>query len=691
MALAQHAGLREGIPNYTSGAGLLGNSSGGSQQVVGGKRTGSPTWRPPSVPTVDNPAARQGVSAGNSLLGYLQQYSSLDLSKVVDTSPGGRSQNKSYGIPVQVNTGRGFATQYKDVTAYVGQLQGYARSLATRDLQGRALHGSEGLVESSPDSRLFNQNVHPDSLINNPWSDSGANTALQSKSAQFALDNPDYFQVGEDPNNRGNYDRGKLDTNNIAGATDEWVNSMVKWDPKYGYIAPDYLFKRSRPDFLNKYGPYLVLAIAGGAIAAGAMAGGGAAAASGAGAGAGAGGTGTAAGAAAGSSAAAGGTFSGIGAGSTTGSLGLTSAGVTSGALGTTAAGGIGGGALGTGISTGGAAAAGFGIPAAGYAGAGVTAAGGYVTPGGATAASAPAAAGGAPSSGASQGLFSQPAAPVSTGVPSSTGAGTGAGPAGGGIGWQDALGSVGSALGGGGGSGGWLQTLLGAGLSYYQARQMADALEVQDKSTDFSRTSGGHTSFDPSIRALQDKSLAETDKAISGTMGYGTTFRARSDENKDQYDKLYAELTSNQNPYIQARVNPLKEQIASSRGLIQRNQGLRGISGSSFGNDELTNFDFGASRQLGDAGSTATREALGARSTTLGSLGALNQNRLSGETQLTNTINTLNSNRHGIANDRLRMETAGLGLSAQSEAAGRLSEQQKQEMYSRLLAGLLN
>ena len=171
--------------------------------------------------------------------------------------------------------------------------------------------------------------------------------------------------------------------------------------------------------------------------------------------------------------------------------------------------------------------------------------------------------------------------------------------------------------------------------------------------------------------------------------MGYGTTFRARSDENKAQYDDLYRELTSNQNPFIQARVDPLKEQIAGSRGQIQRNQGLRGVSGSSFGNDELINFDFGAQRQLGNASALATNDALGARGNTLGSLSSLNQNRLSGETQLTNSLNTLNTNRTGIANDRLRQETAGLGLSAQSEAASRLSEQQKQEMYARLIAGL--
>jgi hypothetical protein len=218
----------------------------------------------------------------------------------------------------------------------------------------------------------------------------------------------------------------------------------------------------------------------------------------------------------------------------------------------------------------------------------------------------------------------------------------------------------------------------------------MADALQVQDKSTDYSRTSGGHTSFDPSIRGLQDEALGKTAEQETGVMGYGTQFRTRSDQTFNQYDDLYKELQSNANPFIQARVDPLKASIAQNRGTLERGQGLRGVGGSSFANDELSKFDFTSNRELGNATASATQEALGARSNTLGSIGNLNTSTLAGNTQLTNSLNTLNSNRTGIARDRASLERAGLGLSADSEAQGRLSEQQKQQMYGQILQRLL-
>ena len=217
----------------------------------------------------------------------------------------------------------------------------------------------------------------------------------------------------------------------------------------------------------------------------------------------------------------------------------------------------------------------------------------------------------------------------------------------------------------------------------------MADALEAKDKSTDYSRTSGGHTSFDPSIRGLQDEALTRTDDAYKGVMGYGSTFRARSDESKNEYDKLYAELTANQNPYIKARTDPMRATAAAGQGALERSLSARGVSGSSFGNSALEDYGFGAQREIGNQSALATNEALGARGNTLGSLAGLNQNRLAGETNLTNTMNTLNSNRTSISRDRALLERAGLGLSAESEAATRAGDVETENRYAQMIQRL--
>ena len=621
-------------------------------------------WQPPIA---------GGAPAGNGgMFAALQPYSSFDLSKVV-LSQSDKSPTPKYVIPVQRDTGYGFATQNVDVTPYINQLQKYAGTLTQKDLTGRSFYGTAGQVQASPDASMYAVPSQSDPRYQaNPFAKPGANTVLQGKSAEFQAAHPGYFQVGQDANNLGNYNRGVLDTNNIAGATDQTIADSVIYDPQYGYIAPNQYFKQATPDFLNKYGPYLVLAIAGGAIAGGALAGGGAAA----------GGGGTVGGSAAG-------TFNGIGAGSTTGSLGLSSAGATGAATGATVGTGTG---LAGGISTAGSAAAGaFGIPATGYAGAGIAANGSYIgannlTSGASTLGN---------SSGGSQGLFSQEAAPVYEGVPSSVGTGAGgAGGAGGGSGGGGLLEALGGTGGGGGllgalGGGGSTGGLIGSLLSAYLTKQQIDKLKPQDKYTDYSSIQGNKVSLDPSIRKLQDQSLANTAQNEAGVMGYGTQFRSRSDQTMNQYDDLYKELQSNSNPFIQARVDPLKASIAQNRGALERGQGLRGVGGSSFANDELSKFDFTANRELGNATSTATQEALGARNNTLGSIGNLNTSTLAGNTQLSSSLNTLNNNRNTVARDRINQELSALGLS--ENAAKQLQDAQlgQNDAYAKLLQGI--
>src|SRR5512139_1103742 len=88
---------------------------------------------------------------------------------------------------------------------------------------------------------------------------------------------------------------------------------------------------------------------------------------------------------------------------------------------------------------------------------------------------------------------------------------------------------------------------------------------------TPYSSLTNGRLSMDPSIRQLQDTGL--------------NTFLGRNEETRNRF-------LGNESAFTRARVNPLREQAAARRGELQRSLGLRGVAGSSFGDQAINNFD---------------------------------------------------------------------------------------------------
>lgn len=152
-------------------------------------------------------------------------------------------------------------------------------------------------------------------------------------------------------------------------------------------------------------------------------------------------------------------------------------------------------------------------------------------------------------------------------------------------------LGGAGGMLGGLGGSGG-LGSLLAGGIPLALLTNEANKASKTPTSvrTPFSFSNDGVTRLDPTIR----NTILET---MGNTRG------------------LLGQAQGNQNAFIQARVNPLLAQVAQRRGGLERDLGRRGVSGSSFGNQALSGFDFDAQRAIGDARSQATQESLGFQS----------------------------------------------------------------------------
>lgn len=176
-------------------------------------------------------------------------------------------------------------------------------------------------------------------------------------------------------------------------------------------------------------------------------------------------------------------------------------------------------------------------------------------------------------------------------------GAGTTGGPTGGssggssGTGGLFGQGGLGGLLGGTGGLFGGGSSLLGllggAGMLKLLTNEATKVSDTPTKiSTPFSSVNNGVVSLDPTIR-----------NSFMESMG---NFRG-----------LFDQAGGNQGAYIQARVNPMEQQFAQQRGALERSLGLRGVSGSSFGDQSMTNFDIDSQRALGDARALATNDAI--------------------------------------------------------------------------------
>lgn len=123
-------------------------------------------------------------------------------------------------------------------------------------------------------------------------------------------------------------------------------------------------------------------------------------------------------------------------------------------------------------------------------------------------------------------------------------------------------------------------------------------------KGTSNSSVDGGIVSLDPTIRSLQER----------GITGVGDASRALGEATGrfgSSLGDLRSKLFSGLDPYLEARVSPLKEQQALSEGAAVRNLDRRGLSGSSFRDQTLAGIatDFG--RQIADQRALGTQESL--------------------------------------------------------------------------------
>jgi hypothetical protein len=169
---------------------------------------------------------------------------------------------------------------------------------------------------------------------------------------------------------------------------------------------------------------------------------------------------------------------------------------------------------------------------------------------------------------------------------------------------------------------------------------------------TPFSSSIDGTVNLDPSIRSLQDKGLNQAN-SIYGDVGNAT------DRYLTQSSSLRDSLNTNNGAFIQARVNPITQRYGTLRASTQQNLNQRGLSGSSFYDQSMSNLNTDQGRDEGDARAQATMESIAAQS-------GIDQNSLNAVLQKATLQAGLNNENYQVATTRLQQELASLGLGAQ-------------------------
>ena len=118
----------------------------------------------------------------------------------------------------------------------------------------------------------------------------------------------------------------------------------------------------------------------------------------------------------------------------------------------------------------------------------------------------------------------------------------------------------------------------------------------------------------------------------------------------------------------MNARLNPIKQRFSMLRDQTQQGLGQRGLSGSTFMNEALTNVDTTAGRELGDAGALATQEMAQFES-------GLNAQELQAFNQKASMFAELNGVSLEVAKARLIQELETFKLGSQKDSSQTVRE----------------
>lgn len=136
----------------------------------------------------------------------------------------------------------------------------------------------------------------------------------------------------------------------------------------------------------------------------------------------------------------------------------------------------------------------------------------------------------------------------------------------------------------------------------------------------------------------------------------------------------VYDQIGTNAPGFVQAALDPMRQQIAAGYGDLTQSLAQRGVLGSSFGNADLSNYLSTTGRALSDAGASAYQTALGAQGGVAQQIAALQQGDTSQQANIAQAIPSLQNQNLGLQGN----------LAGQLAQLNSLAQQNKNNMYGR-------
>jgi hypothetical protein len=201
-------------------------------------------------------------------------------------------------------------------------------------------------------------------------------------------------------------------------------------------------------------------------------------------------------------------------------------------------------------------------------------------------------------------------------------------------------------------------------------ASKRAGSNKFTSWNTPYSATTQGYTALDPTIRTSQDALYGQYGNLIPQVQNAQL-------QAGNSYQGLLTQAGQNSPAYVQSVIDPLQQRLSGQYGDMLIGQQQRGIRGSSFGDQQLMDFNEQAGRSVGDLTAQATNQSIGLQS---GLTGNLLQSQLAGVQGQSALLGQQNT----ITQQNLAQELQSLGLS--SDATGRMMQQM--QLQNQAIAG---
>jgi len=140
------------------------------------------------------------------------------------------------------------------------------------------------------------------------------------------------------------------------------------------------------------------------------------------------------------------------------------------------------------------------------------------------------------------------------------------------------------------------------------------------------------------------------------------------------QLQSIYNQLGANNPAYLQSVLDPMQQNLAAGYGDLQQSLAQRGISGSSFANNDLTNYLSTTGRSLSDAAASAYQGSLGQQAGVAGNIAGLSQADMTRNAGLAGQLTGVQG--QNIANNLSAQQAAAQQAGANAGLQGNLAAQ---------------